>query len=223
LSWFKPLAKMYRIYAPDTIGHPGFSEQNRISAKDNSFALWLEELMNYLNIESCAFIGPSYGAGIILRLAVFLPQKIDCSILVAPAGIQLGSKLEMIKQILLPLILFKITSSRKHLDKIANIMSDNCMKVFDKQIIGDIFKYVKLEQDMPKLTTKEELINYIAPTLLITGQKDIFFPAENVSRVAEDIINNLISITTYDMGHIPSEEHLRQMNERIIEFLYDNY
>ncbi|MGE1163383.1 alpha/beta fold hydrolase [Peribacillus simplex] len=123
LSWFLPLIDKYRIYAPDTIGHPGYSDQNRVSAKDNSFALWIIELMNYFNIEKCAFIGSSYGAGIILRLAVFMPNKIDCSILVSPARIRSGSKFEMIKNIYLPLILFNTTSSEKYFNKIKHYVN----------------------------------------------------------------------------------------------------
>ncbi|OLO39224.1 hypothetical protein BTR23_09235 [Alkalihalophilus pseudofirmus] len=65
----------FRIYAPDTIGHPGYSDETRISASDNSFALWISDLMEEFKIQKSAFIGPSYGAGIILRLATFLPEK----------------------------------------------------------------------------------------------------------------------------------------------------
>lgn len=39
-------------------------------------------------------------------------------------------------------------------------MSANSMKEVDKRIIGYIFKYIKLEQEMPKLTEKKELISY---------------------------------------------------------------
>ncbi len=98
LSWFKPLFEQYRVYAPDTIGHPGYSAQNRVSAKDDSLACWIAELMDYFKINRCGFIGPSYGAGIILRLAAFFPERIDCSVLVSPAGLKLGSKMEMIKK-----------------------------------------------------------------------------------------------------------------------------
>ncbi|MFP3726519.1 alpha/beta hydrolase [Priestia filamentosa] len=223
LSWFLPLIDKYRVYAPDTIGHPGYSDENRMSAKDNSFAQWIEELMNYFNIESSAFIGPSYGAGIILRLATFLPRKIDCSILVSPSGISLGSKTKMIKNILLPLILFNVTSSKKYLNKITGIMSDNSMKKIDKKIIGDVFKYVRLEQEMPKLTEKKELATYNSPTLIIAGKKDIFFPENRLNKTAKEIIPNLTGFKTYNMGHFPSEEHLIKINNKIIEFLKVNY
>ncbi|NMH73573.1 alpha/beta hydrolase [Bacillus sp. RO2] len=219
LSWFLPLVDKYRVYAPDTIGHPGYSGESRISAKDNSFAQWIKELMDYFNIESSAFVGPSYGAGIILRLATFMPDKIDCSVLVSPAGIRLGSKIRMIKEILLPLVLFNGTSSQKHLNKITDTMSDNSMREIDKKIIGDVFKYIRLEQEMPKLTTKEELTHYNSPTLIIAGKKDIFFPESRLNKVAREIIPNLIAFKTYDMGHFPSEEHLIKINNDIVEFL----
>ncbi|WP_233713491.1 alpha/beta fold hydrolase [Lederbergia citri] len=179
--------------------------------------------MNHFHIDRCAFIGPSYGAGIILRLAAFLPSKIDCSILVAPAGISLGSKMRMIKNILLPLILFNMTSLEKHLQKITNIMSDDSMKEIDKRIIGDIFKYTKLEQEMPKLTEKKELANYNSPTLIIAGEKDVFFPESKVKKAAEEILPNLTEFKTYDMGHFPSEGHLIKINKDIIGFLNAHY
>ncbi|MBS4218441.1 alpha/beta hydrolase [Bacillus sp. FJAT-49711] len=222
-SWFLPLMNKYRIYAPDTIGHPGYSDENRISAKDHSFALWIKELMEHFHIDHCAFIGPSYGAGIILRLAAFLPDKIDCSILVSPSGISLGSKIRMIKDILLPLILFNMTSSEKYLQKITSIMSDNSMKEIDKKIIGDIFKYIKLEQDMPKLTVAKELANYNSPTLIIAGEKDVFFPKRKVKKAAKEIIPNLLEFKDYNMGHFPSEEHLVKINKDIIDFLTVHY
>jgi pimeloyl-ACP methyl ester carboxylesterase len=223
LSWFLPLVDKYRVYAPDTIGHPGYSDESRISAKDHSFAQWIKELMDYFNIESSAFVGPSYGAGIILRLATFMPDKIVCSVLVSPAGIRLGSKIRMIKDILLPLVLFNGTSSQKHLNKITDTMSDNSMKEIDKKVIGDVFKYIRLEQEMPKLTTKEELLHYHSPTLIIAGKKDIFFPENRLNKVSREIIPNLIAFKTYDMGHFPSEEHLVKINNDILEFLNDCY
>ncbi|MCL1698243.1 alpha/beta fold hydrolase [Lysinibacillus sp. BPa_S21] len=223
LSWFKPLIQKYRVYAPDTIGHPGYSEQKRISAKDNSFAQWIAELMDYFNVAKCAFVGPSYGAGIILRLATYMPDRIDCAALVSPAGLKLGSKMEMIQHILIPLLLFKKTLSSKYLEKIADKMSARCMKEVDRQIIGDIFRYVKLEQEMPKLTDRKELTNYISPTLIIAGEKDIFFPEKIIKKRAEQVIPNLTIFHAFNMGHFPSDDYLEKINNVIIGFLNKYY
>jgi len=223
LSWFLPLLQNYRVFAPDTIGHPGFSDENRISARDESFACWISELMDQFDIEKSAFVGPSYGAGIILRLAAFMPEKIACSVLVSPAGIQLGSKLEMIRKILVPLMLFKLNGSSKQMNKIANIMSDHSMKEIDKEIIGNIFQYVRLEQEMPKLTEKRELVNYTAPTMVIAGNKDVFFPEEKIQKAVKEILPNLTNYQSFEMGHFPSQEHLSKINDKIIEFLHLHY
>ncbi|MFJ7953592.1 alpha/beta fold hydrolase [Lysinibacillus sp. NPDC096418] len=223
LSWFKPLLVQYRIYAPDTIGHPGYSAQNRISGKDDSFARWTTELMDYFRIDRCAFLGPSFGAGIILRLAAFIPNRIECAILVSPAGLKLGSKVKMINDILIPMLRYKNTLSEKHLEKLANNMSATSMKEIDKIIIGDIFRYVKLEQEMPKLTTKKELRHYQSPTLIITGEQDIFFPERAVQKKAEEVIPNLTVFQSFNMGHFPSEEHLTRINTFISSFLNDYY
>lgn len=223
LSWFLPLLQNYRVFAPDTIGHPGFSDENRISARDESFACWISELMEHFDVEKSAFVGPSYGAGIILRLAAFMPEKIACSVLVSPAGIHLGSKLEMIKKILVPLMLFKLNGSSKQMNKIANIMSDHSMKEIDKEIIGNIFQFVKLEQEMPKLTEKRELVNYTAPTMVIVGHKDVFFPEKEIQKAVKEIIPNLTNYQTFEMGHFPSQEHLSKINDKITEFLHIHY
>lgn len=152
-----------------------------------------------------------------------IPNKISCSILVSPAGLQLGSKLKMIKDVLIPLVLFNVKSSEKHLNKIVNNMSEHTMKEIDKQIIGDIFKYTKLEQEMPKLTEQSELINYKSPTLIIAGKKDIFFPESRVNKVANEIIPNLTAFKTLDMGHIPSDENIIHINNEIKDFLKAHY
>ncbi len=223
MSWFSPLVKEYRVYAPDTIGHPGFSAETRISGEDHSYACWVSDLMDELEIETCAFVGPSFGGGIILRLAVFMPEKIDCAVLVSPAGIKMGSKGRMIKDILVPMMLFKAAGSEKSLDRIADIMASGSMKKLDRDIIGDVFKHVKLEQDMPKLSEKQELQHYSAPTMVFAGEQDIFFPAGRLKEKAEDIIPQLVSFRGLEMGHFPSAERQGEINEEIMEFLREHY
>ncbi|WP_235827947.1 alpha/beta fold hydrolase [Brevibacillus migulae] len=223
LLWFSPLLNGYRVIAPDTIGHPGFSDETRISAQDESFALWVMDIQNHYGWESCAFIGPSFGGGIILRVAAHMPERIACSVLVSPAGIHLGSKMNMIQHVLLPLLCFKLTSSQRALQKIADSMSAGHMSETDKWIIGEIFQSVALEHDMPKIAEKDELTRYSAPTLLIAGKHDLFFPGEGVQMQANKIIPNLRASHIYDMGHFPSAEGKQSMNLEIQKFLRSYY
>ncbi|MCP8970386.1 alpha/beta fold hydrolase [Ectobacillus ponti] len=223
LSWFQPLLQQYRVIAPDTIGHPGLSDEVRLSASDDSLARWVEDILDYFHIERCAFVGPSYGAGITLRLAAFAPERISCAVLVAPAGLILGSKWRMIRSILLPLWFYQMTSSGKQLHRIADAMSTGTMKPEDEEIIGDIFRHTKLEQDMPKLSEKQELQPYKAPTMVVGGTADIFFPGEGVVAKAKEVLPNLVSHHLYEMGHFPAEQQLKEINEEILLFLQQWY
>ncbi|WP_226642692.1 alpha/beta fold hydrolase [Mesobacillus subterraneus] len=223
LSWFKGLLEEYKIYAPDTIGHPGYSDETRISASDKSFAQWTADLMDYYKVEKSAFLGPSYGGGIILRIAAFMPERIQCAILINPAGISLGSKMKMIKEILVPMISYKINGSARSLRQIADVMSSKSMKQLDESIIGNIFKHTTLEQDMPKLTTIEELRGYRAPTLVITGTEDVFFPGNKISQKAEGLLGDRLELIKYQMGHFPSAAHLEKIDQDIKIFLKKHF
>ncbi|MBM6617947.1 alpha/beta fold hydrolase [Bacillus suaedaesalsae] len=221
LSWFTPLLSKYRVYAPDTIGHPGYSDETRMSANDGSFARWIQELMTHFQIDKCAFVGPSYGAGIVLRMASYMPNKISKAVLVAPAGIQMGSKLIMIQKVLIPLLAYKLTGKREFLNRLTDEMSLKTMNEVDRTIIGEIFNSTKLEQDMPKLTEKSELTHYHAPTLVIAGEEDLFFPADRIEVGINTILPNA-KFKSLSMGHFPSQDQLEMINQEILEFLAIN-
>src|SRR5512145_317993 len=65
LGWIIPLMERYRIYAPDTIGHPGKSAPVRLSPRDNSYGQWLADVLDGLELAQVALMGGSYGAGIL--------------------------------------------------------------------------------------------------------------------------------------------------------------
>lgn len=89
-----------------------------------------------------------------------------------------------------------------------------------KQVTGAVFRYVKLETKMPRWANKKELIKYKSPTIILAGEKDIFFPAQRVITRAKEIIPNLVAAESIsDLGHIPSMNMLNYINDRIIRFI----
>jgi len=90
-------------------------------------------------------------------------------------------------------------------------------------VIGSVFLHVKLETQMPRLATKEELMGSKAPTLVLAGEKDIFFPADKILPRAKEIIPNLIAAESLqESGHFPSMNTLYYINDRIRMFLKEN-
>ncbi|OCA81252.1 alpha/beta fold hydrolase [Pseudobacillus wudalianchiensis] len=223
LSWFEGLFPEYKIYAPDTVGHPGFSSERRIDPEDNSFALWTLDLLHHYGLDTCAFAGVSYGGGILLRLAAFYPEKINCAILVVPAGIIPFSKWWTMKKMLLPFTLYQLNDSTKQVEAVADAMSAGKMKAIDRDIIATIFQHVTLEHDLPKLTEKQELHHYRAPTMIIAGMQDVFFPEEKLFETAAPLFGDLLEWRAYNMGHFPSREHIDRMNKDMAAFLLRHY
>lgn len=57
LGWIKPLIEKYRVYAPDTIGHPGKSAPVRLSPCDESYGGWLVDLLDELDLQQTPWSG----------------------------------------------------------------------------------------------------------------------------------------------------------------------
>jgi len=223
LSWFLPLTKEYRVYAPDTIGHPGKSIQNRVSPADDSFGKWVVDILDGLRIERAAFIGPSYGAGIILRTAAFAPERISKAVLFVPSGIATGSISRMVFKIIIPMFMYQLFPTDKRLHKAVSPMFSGDVDEITVEVTGAVYLHVKLETKMPRLATKEELMGFKAPILVLAGEKDIFFPADKILPRAKEIIPNLIAAESLqESGHFPSMKTLYYINDRIRKFLKEN-
>ncbi|QTD41773.1 alpha/beta fold hydrolase [Sporosarcina sp. Te-1] len=220
LKWFEPLAKHYRLYAPDTIGHPGKSDEVRLQPKSDEYAQWVCDMMDGLGVTKAKFIGPSYGGGILIRLAAYAPERIEKAVLLVPSGIAGGKMTNMLNKILIPLAAYKLFPNEKNLIRASQAM-------FDSEIDSDlllqikyVYDYVKLETAFPSYATMEELSNYQAPTLLIAAENDVFFPAEDVIPRAKEVFPSLPkTITLQGASHYQNERNLKVIIEEIEVFL----
>ncbi len=218
LSWFLPLAGAFRIYAPDIIGQPGRSAQTRPSAKGDGHARWLVDVLDGLGLGRVPFVGISYGAGLVLRLAGLAPERVAGSALVSPAGIAAGPIWPMIRETALPMLLYRASPNRERLLRAARPILTDPEEPYVRQL-GLVYRHVKLDRQLPRAATREELTGYQAPTLLFAAENDPFFPAEKVIPRAREIISNLETETLSDDRHVPSRETFDRINERTAAFL----
>ena len=216
-----PLLKLgqYRIYAPDTIGHPGKSAHVRLSPRDQSYGQWLSDVLDSLNLDSVAFIGGSYGAGIILKLAVYAPRRITRMALFVPSGIIATPLPTMVFRITLPYLLYLLFPTRQRLYGAVQWMGK---EIEDDvlELIEAVFRNVYVEAEMPRPVTKAELVNLTAPTMVIAAEKDAMFPGKAVTKRAKEIFPNLTVAECLKGGtHYSSTQDLAYVNKRIDEFL----
>ncbi|MFF7242092.1 alpha/beta fold hydrolase [Streptomyces collinus] len=80
-------ARNFRVYAIDVIGEPGLSAPTRPALDSDAYALWLDDVLDALNVASAAFIGTSFGGWLALDFAIRRPKRVDKLVLRCPGGI----------------------------------------------------------------------------------------------------------------------------------------
>ncbi len=186
-----PLCEDFCIYAPDTIGHPGYSAETRLSTNNLEYGEWVLDIVDGLNLDKAHFIGPSFGGGILMRFAAVAPERIQTAIFVVPTGFVKSSLTTMFTKLVFPMMMYIIAPSEKRLERVVSKLADNLDP--DLMTITElVFKHVKTERNMPRTTKKEEMEGLLAPVLLISAERDILNPGKKVIERGIEIIPNLV-------------------------------
>jgi len=213
------LIKDYQVYAPDTIGHPGKSDQNVLSSNTLEYGEWASDVIDSLGFERIICMGESFGGGILAKLMCISPEKISKAVLLVPAGIYNASKSRLIFSMGIPMMMYIATKKEKWFEKAFLPMTTKGEPI-DKDTLEMIrisFHHVKVNPNMPSNVNKEEIKNYQAPTLLLAGENDVLFPGEKVIERAKEIISNVEAYLLQDCGHLYfSSEKRKQYMKRII-------
>ena len=219
-AWITSLTKTYRIYAPDTVGHPGYSAETRLDPGSFQYGEWAADVVDGLRLNQPVVMGGSYGAGILLNLAAHAPQKIGKGILVVPSGFAPPPLGSLLFQIGIPMILYMITKQRTwlvhSLEPMFPMPSDAVI-----EITGEVYRSLKLEPEMPRSIGPEDLTNYHAPTLVLAADQDILFPGPAVLQRAREVIPNLVAaeVMTGSTHFIPASlwDYLCERIDRFIQ------
>lgn len=219
LRWFLPIAQQHRIHSPDIVGQPGKSAQLRPSPKGDSHAWWVEDVLEGLGLGRVPFVGLSYGAGIILRVVGYAPERVLAAVLVSPAGIATGPLGRMLLEAVVPMVAYRLRPSRERLLHAARAILTEPDELAERQL-GAIYRYVKLDTQLPRMATEEELRGFGEPVALFASGQDVFFPGGAVVARAQEIVPNLVVAECLrGSRHIPTKAALGHVNEEILTFL----
>ena len=219
LGWFLPLAEDHRLYAPDIVGQPGKSAQERPSPGGDGHAWWVEDVLDGLGLERPPFVGVSYGAGIALRTMGYAPERVSRAALVVPSGIASGSIRRMLVEVMLPMILYRLRPTRERMLRAASPLLTEPDEDFARQL-GAVYRHVRLDVELPQMATRDELRGFEGPVAVFAAEDDLFFPAETVLARARDIFVNLAHAECLEgCRHVPSRVALGRVNQEIRAFL----
>jgi len=224
LAWANSLAGKYRLYALDTIGHPGKSDPVRLSPRDDSYGQWVVDVLDGLNLDQPAFMASSYGAGILLNTAAYAPGRISKAAVLIPSGLVSIPWWTMLFELLLPLIAYRLAPSRKRLLRVLRPMFlENPIPADVIEITEAVFEHVVIEPEMPRNVSQNEMTPFKAPALVIAAENDLLFPAHKVVARAGQVFQNLVAAETIpDCPHYIPDRFLPTVNERIDKFLTES-
>ncbi len=185
----------FHIFAVDTIGHPGKSDETSLSPNNYDYGKWVSEVIEGLGYEKISCFGGSFGAGIIAKTMCVAPEKVNRAVLYVPSGIKNAPAINSMSM-MFPMIMYWITHKDKWLKKCMLPMA-----VSEENITQEIYEtaklsinYSKVKTGMPSNVSAKYISKCKAPTLVMAADKDCLFPAKGVIPRAERIIQNC---TTY--------------------------
>jgi pimeloyl-ACP methyl ester carboxylesterase len=215
LEAVKDLRKDYLLFAIDTIGQATKSDANRINIKDNSYAIWADEVISQLNIREAYFIGISYGAYILQKLVSYKPERVAKCIFVVPGGIVNGKFGVSVKKLTFPLIRFLITKKDTHLRKFIRAFvpdEDEYMFRLQKALLTGL----NMDYRRPVLLKEKDVQNFTNPVYMIVADNDVFFPGpEAIDRTKAIFKNFREAHILKNSKHMPDNNKYLEIQQKI--------
>jgi pimeloyl-ACP methyl ester carboxylesterase len=179
LGWGGALAqygKDFRVIAPDIPGEAGMSSPERPSWGNDDYILWLDDVLDTLEVKTAALMGLSFGGWIAAKYATHRKPRVSRLALLAPGGICPARASTILKTIVYSMQKERGAEKMKRL-------------VFGKgEILPEISLFFDLLQQhyvprfgSPPLLSDDELRAITCPVLLAEGGKDAFFNARRTA------------------------------------------
>jgi pimeloyl-ACP methyl ester carboxylesterase len=172
--------------------------------KDHSYGLWINEIINRLELDNVTMIGFSFGGLIILKTLIQNESKIKEVFLAAPAFIVNGNPLVALFKVFIPMKRYISTQKHKYLEKfLTQLFTDN--DEFALKYLAKVFIHFKMDFTPVPVISKEEARLLTTPITLIAAKKDIMFPGEKMIKRAAKIFPSLKkTVLLDDSKHVQS-------------------
>lgn len=217
LETYPTLSKKFQIFAIDVLAQPNKSAETRLSMKDNSYGLWINELINKLELKNVTMAGFSFGGLIILKTLIQNESNIKEVFLSAPAFIVNGNPLIALFKIFIPMKRYIKTQKTKYLEKfLESLFSEK--DEFAHNYLSKVFLYFNMDFSPVPVIKKEEALFIKTPITLIVAKKDIIFPGVKMMKRANKIFPSLKNtLLLEDSKHVQNRKDNTKIEKLILQ------
>ncbi len=229
-SWRHQLAGLhanFRLYALDIVGSAGKSAPVRLSHDNHQHAEWLGDVLTALGIDRANLVGISNGSWLILKFAAYAPERIASAILMSANGIvpvrfpyNLARFIDqgvvrIAKDVLAATLLTRGMVRRA---VTSTYVADADLDPHEIDWFYLLAKYYRFRFP-PGPVSDAELASLTAPTLLLMGEREQFFPIASVIERARRHVPNLQAEVVAGVGHNMCTDNPQLINTRLRQFL----
>lgn len=183
------LANKYRVIAPDIVGQPGKSAENKLNPKSLDHGKWASEFIDRLGYQNVNCIGSSFGGGVLLHMAATCPQLIKKAVFAIPTGFVRSSTLDNLKIFGPGLIKYKLKKTDNNLKAIIQPLVEDTSLIdpLELKLFRFVFDGLKLSTGMPRPVRRDELERFTAACMIAVAELDVMCPAQPVLRKAREL------------------------------------
>ncbi|HEX8996457.1 MAG TPA: alpha/beta hydrolase [Ktedonobacterales bacterium] len=228
-SWRHQLVGLeghFRLYALDIIGSAGKSVPTRLSHDNDDHAKWLGDVLTALNIEQANLAGISNGSWLVLKFAAYAPQRVARAALMSASGIVPvrfpynlarvidGPVMSAMKDVLAGALLTRDMVRRAVSGTyVANAEADP-QEIEWFYLLAKYYRF----RFPPGPVTDAELASLTAPTLLMMGEDERFFPVHAVIERAHRFMPQVVTEIVQGVGHNMCTDNPTLINARLRDF-----
>jgi len=191
-SW----SRHFRTYAIDLIGEPGLSAPSRPPLSSDAYALWLDDVLDGLEITSAALVGISLGGWMGLDYAARRPERVRRLALLCPGGVGKQKMGWLVKAVLLRL--FKRDGTRESVRRVVGLDTPQTESALDDVVLT--FTHFKPRTRLP-LFSDSTLRGLRMPLLVIVGARDVMFDSEGTARRVHQCVPHATVNLLPEAGH----------------------
>ncbi|MGZ9583682.1 alpha/beta fold hydrolase [Paenibacillus marinisediminis] len=216
------LSEMFYVIAIDIIGGSGKSVPNDRYAKELDQTVWLDEVLEAMNVDSTFIAGVSYGAFLAYHYAIFRPLKVMK--IVCIAGVVASCRLEVMFKMMkafLPETLFPTDANCKRLlRKLSgpnySAIENNPELMKHWYYLNKYFNKLSMRRHMITIFSNEQIKLIRDKSLFLIGEHDILscYPMA-INKLNENQLNYKI---VKQAGHTINHEKSDEVNTEIISY-----
>jgi pimeloyl-ACP methyl ester carboxylesterase len=206
------------MYAIDTIGDVGRSQQEVAVEDADDLVEWLAETLHALGIERADLAGTSYGGFLALNLAARRPELVRSLCLIDPAGVVPVHMAKFMLWGLATLFASLLPASlRRRAARILRTPWLEEKRVFRLALIGQMQHRTRLLR--PNRFTDEQMASVTQPALCILGAKSEAFPTSASRARIEALVPNAEVEVIASAGHAVATSDIEHICARLTSLL----